>query len=499
MTVEPSTSEEDLDHIVYAEKPAEPELRDYQIADLAYYYADPKCMNLSDPGTGKTASVVVKQGDRWRSGGMASVWSQPKSLLRKNKDEIHVFNPDLHDDEVVILDTPAALKRHLGRSDVAVWLMGPDRFKRSHRELPANVGAHDVDEFHMCYGGATSARTQAYLEYHRDLDEGIVMTGTLIHGRIDTVFPAIHAIEPRYYSGYQSFLNHHAYLDDYGRPYAWKNHERIAQILARHGIRHTFEDVYGAESKVILPEDADMSPRQRKQYDDFLETLTIDLGDSIIDGSAAPMTILRGRQIMETAFAMKDPRGEEFGVVDLLGGGLAGKEELLQLHFADHARTGEPVVVFATFVEQQKRIRDLAEGAGLRCAIMNGTVSATQRARIDEAFRRGELDCLVCTPMVAAFGYNWQFWGPNQIEVDHCIFASMDYMDTNFLQAYRRFIRGKRQRPLRITILRYRNSMDQRVFEILKAKSKDANKIDPTRAVYSFNDNTQEYDIAIAA
>lgn len=486
------------DDFIVAEAPAEPELRDYQVADLAYYYSDPKCMNLSDPGTGKTASVVVKQGDRWRSGGMASIWSQPKSLLKKNKDEIHMFNPDLHDDEVIIFDG-ANVKRHAGRTDVAVWLMGPERFKRSYKTLPSNVGAHDVDEFHMCYGGFNSARAQAYMEYHRNLDEGIVMTGTLVHGRLDTVFPAIHAIEPRYYSGYDSFLAHHAYLDEYGRPFAWKNHSRISQILARHAIRHTFEEVYGAEAKVILPEDADMTPKQRREYDDFMQTLTIDLGDAIIDGSAAPMTILRARQIMETAFAMKDPRGPEFPNVDLLDGGLAGKEELLQMHFADHARAGTPVVVFASFVEQQKRIIELGLQAGLRMGLLNGTVSARQRADIDEGFRRGELDGLVCTPMVAAFGYNWQFWGSQQMEVDHCIFASMDYMDTNFLQAYRRFIRGKRKKPLRISILRYRNSMDQRVFEILKQKSKDANKVDPTRQVYSFNDQTESYELAVAA
>jgi hypothetical protein len=491
-----STMTEDIDDFIIVEKSDEPELRDYQVADLSYYYADPKCMNLSDPGTGKTASVVVKQGDRWRSGGMASVWSQPKSLLQKNKEEIHMFNPDLDDDEVVIFDG-ANVKRHEGRKDVAVWLMGPDRFKRCYKDLPSNIGAHDCDEFHMLFGGSTSARTLAYLDYHRGMDEGIVMTGTLIHGRIDTVFPAIHAIEPRYYSGYDSFLAHHAYLDEYGRPYGWKNHDRIAQILSRHAIRHTFAEVYGEESKVIIPEDADMSTKQRTIYDEFMETLTIDLGDAIIDGSAAPMTILRGRQIMETAFAMNDPRGEEFPKVDLLDGKLAGKEELLELHFADHARSGEPVVVFATFVSQQNRILELANKAGLRAAIMNGKVSAKQRAAIDLAFRQGQLDCLICTPMVAAFGYNWQFWGPNNIEVDHCIFASMDFLDTSFLQAYRRFIRGKRSRPLRITILRYRNSMDQRVFEIIRTKSKDANKVDRSRQIYRFNDNTEEIDMVI--
>lgn len=485
-----------MSEVIYSEKKGEPTLREYQIADLAFYYMNPKCLNLSDPGTGKTASVVVKQGDRWRSHGMATVWSQPKSLLQKNKDEILEFNPDLHPDEVIIFDGNN-VKKHQGRTDVAVWLMGPDRFRRSYKQLPSNVGAHDVDEFHMCFAGYESARTKAYIDFHHgQAVEGVAMTGTLVHGRIDTVYPAIHAIEPRYYNGYMSFMRYHAYLDEYDRPIAWKNHDRIAAILGKHGIRRTFDEVYGAEAKVIIPEDADMGPKQRAEYESFMRTLTIDLGDAIIDGSAAPMVLLRARQIMETPFVMKDPRGEEFGTVDLLDGGMTGKEELLEVHFTDHARTGKPVVVFASFVAQQVRALELATKCGLRAALLNGSVSARQRAVIDEQFRRGELDCLICTPQVAAFGYNWQYWGPDQQEVEHCIFASMDYMDTNFLQAYRRFIRGQRKTPLRISILRYRNSMDQRVFDILKKKSQDANKVDPTRAVYSFNDSTESYDVA---
>ena len=56
--------------------------------------------------------------------------------------------------------------------------------------------------------GRANARSQALLEWVRRRDAWFVpMTGTLIDGRIEAAYPAIHAIEPRYYGNYQSFLN----------------------------------------------------------------------------------------------------------------------------------------------------------------------------------------------------------------------------------------------------------------------------------------------------
>lgn len=469
-------------------------LRTEQIAQLTFYIAQKKCMDLSDPGTGKTPPVVVNQLRRYQSDGLATIWVQPKSLMKKNRREIMRFT-GLDEEQLVIYDgTPDKLKKLRQKDDAVVWLMGPERFRRSWRELPENAHyAMDVDEFHKCFAGHDSQRTLAFYDYMSRAQECVFMTGTLIHGRIDTVFPAIHAIQPRYYAGYNSFMAHHAFMDAYGRPFAWKNHDRIARILARHSIRFTFEQVYGPEAKVIIPEVADMSSKQREVYNEFLKTLTVDLGEAILDGSMGAQELLVGRKIMEIPFALADPRGKEFPRIDLLNGALTGKEELIDNHLADHARAGTPVVIFGMFQRQQERIAELMRKHGMSAAVVNGNTSDKRRDEIDLAFQRGEIQGLSVSPEVASFGFNWQFWGEK--EVDHFIFASMDYMDTNFLQAYRRGIRGKRKTPLRITILQYLNSMDSRVFDILEKKSKDANKIDPTRQVYRFNQLAQELDV----
>ena len=77
-------------------------LRGHQVADLTYYMmpGSEKCMNLSDAGTGKTGSVCVRA-YQLSLDGVKTAWAMPKSLLKKNKDELIEFT-NLEPDQIVI-------------------------------------------------------------------------------------------------------------------------------------------------------------------------------------------------------------------------------------------------------------------------------------------------------------------------------------------------------------------------------------------------------------
>lgn len=456
-----------------------PTLRTDQIADLAFYIQNPKCMNLSDPGTGKTPSVCKMQQYLWQYEQAGTLWSMPKALLQKNFDELMRFT-DLTPEDVVIVDGPKKQVDRAIASSAKVRLMGFDRFARCWKEQPSFVQAHHIDEFHMGFGGAKSDRTAQLIECGRIWKWFLPMTGTLINGRLDTAWPAINVIEPRYYPDYNSFYYYHAFLDAGGEFVAWRNHEKLSRIFAHHAIRRTFEMVFGPEAKVTLTEVVDMHPRQRAIYDKFEETALLELDRFFVDGTQPGVGFLRARQIMEhpNEFPdLTDPEAKIF--TDILPGSMPAKEAAIEVHFADHVRNNKPVIVFSAMKPQQRRIAALADRMGMTVAIMNGDTSAKQRAAIDEGFRQGRIQVLVCSPRVASVGFNWQFWGGQ--EVDHMIFASLDFLDTTFFQAYRRAMRGKRSTPLRITVLEYRKSLDQRVFEINRQKAADAHLVDPTR------------------
>lgn len=418
--------------------------------------------------TGKTPPVCVYLYWQWSSNQIRSVWTMPKSLLKKNRDELMLWS-EFKEEDVVIVDGPKAKRDQLIASDGKVFLMGFDCFSNNWPhilEQHPDIDCHVSDEIHLGYGGPESKRTLAMIEAMKQVKYFIGMTGTIINGRLSSVFPSMQVIDPtRYPHGYHQFKAYHAVTDSYGKVVAWTNPSRISDFLRKFGIRHTFEEAYGPEAKQLIFETCQMDPYQREAYDEFAEEGILELEESWIEGTLPGVNFIRARQLME--------HPQEFGPpLDKIK--YTGKEERLMIRLEHAAQTGQPLIIFSALTLQQKRLVELCEKFKLRTGLINGTVSMNRRFKIDEDFRDGELDVVVASPATAGVGFNWG-------HVDTMIFASVDPMDSSFVQGYRRAIRGKRDKPLQIVIMEYEDSMDQHMFHIIDKKSKLANDVDSSK------------------
>lgn len=444
------------------------ELRDYQVTDLAFAMSRPRTLNLSDPGTGKTPPACLYMYWLWSTKGARTAWSMPKSLLKKNRDELLLWS-EFDEGDVIIVDGPPKKRDEQMRSEAKVFLMGFDCFSRNWqtlKEYHPDLDAHVSDEIHLGYGGPTSKRTTQMLEAMESLTYFLGMTGTVINGRLSSVFPSIQVIEPGLYPhGYEQFQAYHAVVDSYGRVVSWMNTKRISEFLRRNAVRHTFEAAYGPEAKEIIHEVCAMAPEQREAYDEFAEEGLLELEESWLDGSLPGVNYIRCRQLMEHPQTFGPP---------LESIKLTGKEDRLLIHLEHSVQTGEPLVIFAALQPQQTRLVELCKKYKLRTGLINGTVSSKRRFAIDEAFRAGELDVVVASPATAGIGFNWS-------HVNRMIFMSVDPMDSSFVQGYRRAIRGQRDCPLLIYLMEYEDSMDQRMFEIIDRKSKLSNDVDQSK------------------
>lgn len=565
-------------------------LRDEQVERLAKYIANPRFLDLSDPGTGKTPPVCTYIWWVWHELQQTTLWTQPKSLLGKNRRELLRWTPfephevvilrrDWEDfkgptnrptkdmvkieqftDEVIVKNPGGApcqkgdkiptqiveewrsmgidikydynwvyeitdpadcglpkgfpirgdllkqlraekpkvkAKRLYEKREIVhrvIDLIADAREKGAkvilcsfhfHREQWAKIadvftdlGLLAIDELHMGYGGIDSQTTSAlYGTMRKKSCRFIGMTGTLLNGKMDSVFPAIHVIEPGYYPlGYSSFRTDHvAFEDDYGRVLAWKNEAKVGQILLNHGVRRTFEEVYGKEDVVFLPDVCDMNDQMRAEYDLFHEQAMLELHDGrFLDGSLPGVATIRARQIMA--------HPETFG---LCAGEMTGKDERLEIHVRDAIERGEHLLIFSVHIAEQERIVELLRKMGRAPALMNSKTSDARRNKIDLGFQginedgkfvgRSITD-VVGSPQTMAVGWNWE-------HVDHVVAASVSYQDVDWLQSYRRASRGTRTKTLRVSIMQYADSIDQRVLDIVRAKSILANKIDPTRPI----------------
>lgn len=448
-----------------------PSLRTDQVADLAWIMATPKAGLLHEPACGKTPTVCVYMEWVWREFGKPSIWVMPKTLIQKNFDELVRFT-NLRAHQIAIVDGPN-WKKELARPGIVVYLMGPTRFRLSSKSLP-KVEAVVADEPHKYWTTNKSASCQSLYQFMRHTPRFVPMTGTLIAGRLDSAYPIIHVIEPRHYGSYQGFLNEHAILDDYGTVVAWRNPQKLVSVLSRYCVRRTFESIHGKEAKLIINELCDMSPKQRAAYDEFAANALLELEDRFLTGATGGVHAIRCRQIMA--------HPETFGID---AGTPTGKDDRLDIHLSDHLNSGKPLVIFASLVPEQERILRQVRAMGMTAAIINGTVTGTKRTDAEKAFREGKIQVMVCSPIVADVGFNWG-------HVDTMIFASLDYLDTTFSQAYKRAIRGPRSTPLLIYVLEYRDSIDQRIFQIIERKSKLAASVDHTREVFELSANSSD-------
>jgi hypothetical protein len=529
-------------------------LREKQIEQLAFYIANPKCLDLSDPGTGKTPPCCVYAYYMHAREGKRTLWSMPKSLLKKNRKEMLRFT-EFKPGEVEIMRTDRANmtrdwtgatiestrrlrgfecvdgtntveirdqrgnirivddkgevlhkgvkgsetftvtpKRGPDGAPMKCVVDAPEKFKdliqdaadrgvrvllctfafmsehweRVLKAMP-DIDLLLVDELHMGYGGPESKQTESFYYVNQHVSRFVGMTGTLINGRLDNAFPALHVIEPRYYGSYKGFIFEHcAVMDDYGRVTVWKHEPKLRDIIERHSIRRTFEEVYGKEDVVFFTEEIEMGEEMRDHYDEFHEQAMLELDDGrILDGSMPGVALIRARQIMAHPETMFDdgPKWTE-------------KDERLRVHLSG----GKKTLIFAALQPEQERIKRLCEDLGLRVALINANVSGPARERIDEAAQRHELDVIVASGPTAAVGFNWEMF-------DLVIFASIDYMDVNILQAYRRASRGTRTKTLHVVFLRYENSCESKIFLIVRKKSQLANRVDPTRPVLTFGES----------
>lgn len=455
-------------------------LRPHQITDLAFYLQNDKCGNLSDPGCDKTGSVCVYIQYLYEHKNKISLWAMPKSLIGKNREELLNFT-DLRPDQIMVLDgTPSQRTKLLESGEPAVILMSFQRWATDWEMLKAKfpkIDAMMFDEFHM--GGfkkPTSKRSQALFKSARTLSIFLPMSGSLVAGRLDSCYSAIHVIEPRYYFDHYSFLQEHGIFDDYNNVVAWKNHDKIGRIFIRHCIRRSFKETHGEKARVIIKEKVKMNEELREIYEEFENNALLELEDSFLEGGNPAVATMRCRQIMAHPHTLGTITigGREIGIKNWSEDNLTSKEEALQVHVEDHINTGKPLLIFASLQPEQERIVALCKKWGLSgVELINASVSGQKRIQIDTAFRAGTLQCVVASPATASVGFNWG-------HVDHIVFMSLDYENVNFIQAYGRAIRGKRDTPVLIHIMEYEKSIDQRIMQIIDQKSADLHKIDPT-------------------
>jgi superfamily II DNA or RNA helicase len=433
--------------------------RDYQVEDLSKLIQLPRKGLFHEPGGGKTFIAAMFTQYVVNSTGEGVVWTQPGGIMAKNYRDI-LFATNLDPSEVVMVQGTAEKRKQLINTPGAkVLLMSGQGFSNEHDLLPKHFRHIVCDEIHLYYTLHNSARTQNWYRGTRKMGAIIPMTGTVIRGRLDSAYPILHKLAPQYYGNDRAFVQHHAWFDENGKVCGWKNHERLQEVLNRVGIFRSFKSIYGQEQKVIQIECLTVSDKTMKVYKQYEEMGLLEMEDEFIDSGQVGTNAATARGVLASPGT--------YGIKEV-----TAKEEYLRVLLGDHEKSGERLAIFSPQMKEQERIEEIMKEMGLRYGRINGTVSNAKRQEVDAKFQTGEIQFVLASPATAGIGFNWNF-------LETMLFMSLDYMDDSFVQAYRRGIRGVRETPLRIIILHYLGTIEDRVLQAVDRKSADFNKINP--------------------
>lgn len=440
-----------------------------QIEDLAHLMRNPRDFVLHDPGVGKTVIMALYAAYAAKHLNMRTALVQPKSLMEKNREEFLKFGGFDEKDVVIVSGKPPKKRDQLMQSNAWVFLFGGtgwasewETLKKYHPDVKVSL----LDEPHLYFAGHTSVRTQSWYRASRTMHANIPFTGTIINGKLDSIYPFLHANFPQYYGTWEQFMMMHAEQDADGNLIHWKNHERLRTILERHSICRSFESVYGPDATKIITEECEMHPAQREKYDELEAFALIELEDSFLEAGNPGVKAIRARQVLNQPV--------ELGVLPI--GTMTGKDEHLMVHIQEAIFANERLTIFASMTEEQNRIAEMIRKLGKTVGVINGDTPDKLRQQYDKDFREGRLQFIVGSPQCMSVGFNWGF-------LRKIVFTSIDYMDSNFIQAYRRGVRGVRETPLLVYVLEYKKSIEQRIFQIVNRKSYDAQKITPHKRV----------------
>lgn len=438
-------------------------LRQYQVEDLAFMINNPRILNRSEPATGKTGSACAYAEYVWKYEDGTTIFVQPKSIIRKNLEELLAF-ADFERDDLFVLDPKKVDKL---KRPPKVLLTTADSLTRNWLLIKSILAKPPKlfigDEMHLYYSTDASKRTQFWYSVMKEIPRMLAMTGTAVRGRMDSVYPIIQVIEPRYYGTASRFEAEHTIRTVAGKITDWVGHEKLGRILLAHGINRTFAECYGAEKKVIIPVPLEMSSQQAKAYAKFHELAMLELeGDEVLSATSEGVHAIRCRQLLA--------HPESMGIADWKPE-VNVKDAWVLENIIDQYNCG---LLFAVLRPEQERLVETLKQAGAKVALINGGTSLPQRAKIDQQFQEGKIDWIVASPATAGVGFNWQ-------RAEVVTFVSCDYMDDNIVQAYRRAIRGVRETALPIYIPQYVDTIEDRVLEIIEKKSRLAYRVDHTR------------------
>lgn len=430
----------------------------HQKRSLQVLSTQPRVLDFSDPGTGKTTTEICDFSGRRHSGGGCALIFAPKMLLTNVWErEFFVNDPMLrisaayakNREEAFQVEADAYVTNH----DAAAWVAAqpPSFFKRFDTLI--------LDES-TAFKHASSQRAKAlrkivpYFEFRRAL------TGTPNSNGICDVWHQALLVDDGRRLG-RSFFQFRAatctpvQVGPSPQHLRWEDRPgsetAVAQLLADITIRHRLEDCVDIPQNHAYAVECPLDRKHRQAYEQLKKDALLVLKDASV--TAVNAAVLYTKLLQCVSGAVYNDAGA-YSVID------TSRYELIM----DLVEARQNSVVFFQWRHQKEQLVKLAQAGRIPFAVLDGTTSERDRATLVQQFQDGAFRVLFAHPQSAGHGLTLT-------RATSTIWASPTYNLEHYLQGLRRIYRIGQTERTETIVVTAPDTIDVAVWEALQVKN----------------------------
>lgn len=352
-----------------------------------------KACVLSDPGTGKTASVLIALERLFEQGYINRVLVlAPKAIVEPAWGEDAVtFTPKLR--VRAVIGSTADKMKYLTNEKIQVVVTNHDTIRYINDSVINMFDAIVVDESTK-FKNPSAAGTKAILAASKRMKFVLPMTGTPTPLSILDLWAPLRLARPDKTPIFSKFRMETCTPVQGYVGVEWIERQGIREaIVALYSdtiIRFAKEDCVDLPPQTLTVRSVHLSPTLRKAYDTFKEECMLEFEGGVV---AAPHA---------GAMAMK--------LTQLVSGFLYGSEGKHRVSSERYELATELVserkhsLIAFLFKEQRDHMKELLDAAGIKYAVLDGDTPSKRFAEIVDEYQRGMYQTLLCQPQSVAHG-----------------------------------------------------------------------------------------------
>jgi superfamily II DNA/RNA helicase len=423
---------------------------EHQATTTQFILDNPRVLITSDPGTGKTRSVLDAYAQR-REGKLLVL--APLSILAASwGDDCAKFQPGLKYAVAYARNRAEAFKADVDivitNHDAVKWLMKNKQYLNGFDTLC-------IDEF-TAFKNKDSQRSKAAARLAEHFEYRIAMSGTPNSNTIlDIWHPALlvddgERLGKRFYGfrgavctpQFNGFAN--VWVD---KPEA---QEMVAAAIKDINVRYTLEDCLDMPEQSVNTMYVDLPPKILQQYNTLAEDSVLYTGKGTINAIHAGAKVKKLLQLCTGA--VYDDHGASLMVHD------ARYELVMDLIQArDHS------LVAFNWRHEREKLTELSQKAGIKYDFIDGSTPAKKRKDIVDRMQAGQLQVVFAHPQSAGHGLTLT-------RATSVIWASPTYNAEHYQQFNRRIYRAGQTKKTEVIQIAARDTWEPDVYEKLQDK-----------------------------